>query len=307
MQSFIYKNNRLQQLRGFFATVRSGGVTSGAKSINLSPSSVSKQISTLERDLGFELFFYKKDSMELTKKGLQFYRHALPAFNAIESLYEKFNDKLQERKNRYVSIAGHHSVFSLILPKYLKKIYKEFNQPTIELLYITKEEALQKLTKHEIDFAMYPIESGENIPHDVKVIEAMPYRPVCIMPKEHPLSKYKDNEIRFADISQYNYLHTANYAISQIQKDRVSHGTLKSDIIIENGNWEILKELVKQGLGVTIMHESYVVQDENIDVRKVYHLSPSIKYCFLVRKGEMIKGISERLIDLVLKDLSIEK
>jgi LysR family transcriptional regulator, transcription activator of glutamate synthase operon len=300
MQNFTYKNNRLQQLRGFFATIRSGGVTSGARSINLSPSAISKQISTLERDLGFELFSYTKDSMQLTKKGLQFYRHAVSAFNAIESLYEKFNDKIEERKNKCVSIAGHHSVFSLVLPKHLKTIYKEFNEPKIELLYTTKDDAFTKLAKHEIDFAMYPMEADEIISNDLKIIKVMPYNPVCIMPKGHPLSKKQDNEITFKDISKYNYLHTANYAISQIQKERVSHGILKSNVTIENGSWEILRELVKQGLGITIMHDGYVTQDKDIDIRKVYHLSPSIEYCILVRKGEMIKGISERLISLMM-------
>lgn len=45
-----------QHLEAFLAVMRTGSITSAAKALALSPSAVSQQIATLERDLGAELF-----------------------------------------------------------------------------------------------------------------------------------------------------------------------------------------------------------------------------------------------------------
>jgi len=49
-KQFYYKKNRLQQLKGFYYTVRYGSPSKAAVKMNLVQSSLTMQIQSLERD-----------------------------------------------------------------------------------------------------------------------------------------------------------------------------------------------------------------------------------------------------------------
>ena len=65
ISQFYYKNNRLQQIRGFCNTVTYESLIKASKVMNLSTSSISLQIKTLERDLNTKLL---KRNTKNTKK-----------------------------------------------------------------------------------------------------------------------------------------------------------------------------------------------------------------------------------------------
>ena len=52
MRTFRYKQNRLQQLKGFCAVVETQSVSRAASRIHLTQPTVSLQVQSLERDLG---------------------------------------------------------------------------------------------------------------------------------------------------------------------------------------------------------------------------------------------------------------
>src|SRR5580765_3159502 len=52
---FYYKGNRLKQLRAFCYAVKFGSIARAAEALFLSPSSVSLQLSALEKELGAHL------------------------------------------------------------------------------------------------------------------------------------------------------------------------------------------------------------------------------------------------------------
>ncbi len=77
LSQFYYKNNRLQQIRGFCNTVTYGSLAKAAKILNLTQSSISLQIKTLERDLNTSLI---KRNKKNTKR---FELILIPSHNAM--------------------------------------------------------------------------------------------------------------------------------------------------------------------------------------------------------------------------------
>lgn len=67
--TFYYKNNRSQQLRGFYHTAILGHVTKSATLMNLTQPSISLQIKSLERDLACKLFHCIGPKAILTAEG----------------------------------------------------------------------------------------------------------------------------------------------------------------------------------------------------------------------------------------------
>ena len=64
-----YKQNRLQQLRGFYHAARMKRISKAAVKMHLSQPSVSLQIKALEEELGTQLFVRRGPRIELTHDG----------------------------------------------------------------------------------------------------------------------------------------------------------------------------------------------------------------------------------------------
>ena len=69
MRTFRYKQNRLQQLKGFCAVVENRSVSKAAMRLSLTQPTVSLQVQSLERDLRAKLFERRGPKIELTFEG----------------------------------------------------------------------------------------------------------------------------------------------------------------------------------------------------------------------------------------------
>jgi len=96
IENFYYKNNRLQQLRGFCYAAQLNNISKAAKHLGLTHSSVSLQIKTLERDLGIKLFDRNGPRLSLTKEGEKLLKLALPHIDGID----KYQGGVQKRTDR---------------------------------------------------------------------------------------------------------------------------------------------------------------------------------------------------------------
>ena len=300
---FYYKNNRLQQIRGFCNTVTYGSLSKAANIMNLSPSSISLQIKTLERDLNTKLLKRNKKNtkkFDLSEDGKIFYEMALNVVNGADEICDKFLLKSARYHDTFLKIAGHHSVFSILIPQALKKVKISNPELKLQLSYLTRQEACEKIEKGELDVAIYPIEDLELIQNNLQYQKISPYKPALIIPLDHPLEKVPDKKITFEEIGKYNYIHTGNYAISDIMRYNIASKVLKSDIELNHGSWDILKSLVSAGLGVTIFHEDYCKDSGNIAIKNVQHLSPNIAYYAIFKGGMQPKKLVSDLMDVVV-------
>lgn len=303
ISQFYYKNNRLQQMRGFCNTVVCGSFTKAGEIMGLTQSSISLQIKTLERDLQKKLIQRSKKNSKkfsLTQDGEIFFEMSLPIVNAVDNIYEKFSLEDAQRYESFVKVAAHHSVLSMFIPRALKKIKNFYPNSKFELSYLKRHEAFDKIFDGEIDVAIYPIENIDLLPKNLTYQKIANYKPALITPLGHPLTKIPDKKITFEEIGKYNYIHTGNYAISDIMKYNIASKVLKSDIELNHGSWDILKSLVSAGLGVTIFHEDYCKGAKDIAIKKVRHLSPNIAYYAISKGGAIPKKMVSSLIETVI-------
>ncbi len=305
ISQFYYKNNRLQQIRGFCNTVNYGSLSKAAKVMNLTQSSISLQIKTLERDLSTNLLKRNKKNtkrFELTEDGKILYEMGLQIVKDSDEICEKFLLKSSKYHNNVLKIAGHHSVFSILIPQALKNI--KINNPDLrlQLSYLTRQEACDQIEKGEIDVAIYPMEYLELIQKNLTYQKVSLYKPALITPIGHQLTKIPDKKITFEEIGKYNYIHTGNYAISDIMEYNIATKVLKSDIELNHGSWDILKSLVSAGLGVTIFHEDYCKDSSDIAIKKVPHLSPNIAYYAIFNGGASPKKLVSNLVESIISE-----
>jgi DNA-binding transcriptional LysR family regulator len=291
--NFYYKQNRIQQIRGFITVVQEGTIAKASEVLKQSPASIVNQIQSLEEMLGMKLF--KKDgrNIVLTQKGKKLYDMSLPVYKSVTSLYEEFTELDKKENSNKLEIHAHISVISLVIPKVLQSLGDNFQYENLQLTYTPKQEAINNVLSQECDMAIFPFEKHERV--DTTSIEMIPlfsYKPVIVFKKDFILAKKKDNEITFEDIGNAGqFFHVGKNSISNIQANRLEEGVLKSKIGFENCTWDTLKPFVKQGLGTMIMHKGYLTEEDKkeLDFKAIDNLSSDIKYCALLRKNVYIK------------------
>lgn len=75
-------------LKAFYRIMATGTLTAAAKSMNISPSALSRQLAVLESELGLELFRREKQRLIPTEEGDEFYDEARRLLDSIEQVPE---------------------------------------------------------------------------------------------------------------------------------------------------------------------------------------------------------------------------
>lgn len=299
---FYYKKSRIQQLKGFCYTYQEGSVTKASEKMGLGVSTVTMQIKALEDDLNTKLFNRIKNKLTPTKKGEVFYQMALPIISSADGLFEKFLIESREDENNKIRVGAYHVIFSHILPKHIKKIISLFPKANLLLENMSRSEAYEKLRDDKIDIGIYPVEDGEAIPSEFESVGNFEYDLVLILNKNNPLAKKPYLSITKNDIINNNFIYHLNKNIIANNSwiKFVNRCRVKSNITIESGTWEMVKELVRADIGVGIVSKVYIdTNDKDIVTKPLAHLFVDFRFNIVVRKNGYLNELSQEFIKLI--------
>lgn len=303
---FYYKNNRIQQLRGFYNVVQHGSISAAAKKMNLTQSAVSQQINSLERDVNVNLLDRTAKGVKLTKAGTIFYSQSVNFIQGINDLFESFSEYISNKKLDKIRIASNHVGISYILPKYIKK-YKDQNpNQKIEIYNLSIEECEEKLLNKEIDFFIYP-QSEKGVKDEFEFIPIVKYNAIVLMNKENRLSKKK--KVKLEDIAKENLLRIDPHLITlPCFEELLKSHKIKSSINFINSDWEILRKYVKANLGVAMI-SSIILEGENKDdyVQKdLTDYFPILNYGLFLKKSNILHNNIKEIIKIFTNNKLLE-
>lgn len=293
---FNYKKNRLQQIKGFYYAARCRSISEAAKLMNLTQSTVSLQIQSLERDLGFKLLKRDSKPITLTPEGEDFYKMACPVMHEFESIFERFLMKSNDNEQKKVEIAVHHVAISYLMPK-IVSFFMELNPGTkILIRNISPSEAIKRLKEGKIDLAFYP-----NPPRDpeLRSIDTISYDPVLIMNKNHPLANKRINSLK--DLKDFDLIRIDRNLITlPLFEEAVENHGLGGSIEFENGNWEMLKSFVKENNFVAIISEICLDKnDDDLVVKNLGKFFPAMHYRITMKNGKSLKPVAQNMIQAI--------
>lgn len=294
----MYKKNLLQQIRGFYHVVRCGSVSKAAQFMNLTQSTITLQIQSLERDLNLSLFRRDAKPLVLTKEGEEFYKIACPLMHEFESVVDQFLNKKKEKEEEKIEIAVHHIAISYLMPDIVAIFRKKNPQVKIALRNIAPNDAIQRLRDDKIDLAFYPNMAPRP---EIALREVVSYDPVLIINKKHPFAGKQIKSLK--DFANFDLIRIDQSLITlPLFEEVVRTYKLKGSIEFENGNWEMLKQLVGKNNFAAVV--SQVCLDDNDRALEKINLSqffPKMTYAIATKNRKITRPIIEDFIAAIIE------
>jgi len=298
-KQFYYKKNRLQQIKGFCYTVQTGNMAKAANKMGLTPSTITLQIQSLERDLKIQLFERDLKQIKLTPEGQMFYAHAIFYVQGIDNLFENFTKLSRDKKTEVtISIGGNVSICYL-LPRYIKKFEALHPEVKFQIRNLVKHDAIDRLMKDQIDVLFYSM-TEKLLPSELNFFPVVTYPPILLTNKSHPLAKKK--KVTLDDIKQYKLLRLDPQfiTVSNFDELAICHG-LETKIEFEMANYEILKKFIKADVGIALV-SSICLEDEgdkDFVQKDMSNYFPSLTYGLMVKKGKIIHPLLQEFMNML--------
>jgi DNA-binding transcriptional LysR family regulator len=281
MDVFRYKQNRLQQLRGFCAVVEAKSVSKAAIKMMLTQPTVSLQVQALERELHTRLFDRRGPRIELTPEGALLYELARPLLEGLVEIDRDFEARRNKVEQGRLAIAAGESTIQYVLPTTVQKFAKVHPGISIVLNNVTGVDGLQQLRDRRVDFCVGPL---LDIPADLEFEPVVAFDPVLITASKHPLSKL--SKVTLRQISQYPLILPPRHLSTwrQVELVFLQH-QLPYEVRMEVGGWEVIKRYVELGLGISIVMNVCLTGREKLEVIPVKRYFPQRIYGIVKLKG----------------------
>lgn len=186
----------LRHLRHFVAIAERLSFSKAAEALHLSQPALSRQIQSLEEELGCALFERLPNEIRLTPEGKYLRERGTALLCGVDDLVREMQ-ALGQVKVRRLRLVHFGTFLELFMVPFLHRLHQRHPGWQIDLLEREPAEALRALVRGEVDAAS----TGRAEP---QLLEGLETRllwvdsPLIVVPTDHPLAKRRS--IRMADL-----------------------------------------------------------------------------------------------------------
>lgn len=245
-----------RQLRAFATLAQTGSFTLAARELNLTQSAISHSMKALEDEVRCRLLDRIGKKVTLTQAGEQLLVHAQKILLEMETARERL-DALSRWGHGRLRLGASLTACQYIVPPVLREFKESFPHCTITIEPGDTAVALDLLRQHRIDLAI-ALEPHAESQFDFEPLFTDELK--FIVSPLHPWARA--GRVERAEIVRQNYiLYTKTSLMFEMVGAYFHAEKLVLPTSIELGNVEAIKELVKLGLGISIL-APWVVQEE---------------------------------------------
>jgi LysR family transcriptional regulator, low CO2-responsive transcriptional regulator len=237
-----------RQLRMFCVLVRTGSFTQAARELGVTQSGVSYSMKALENDTGCRLLDRLGKTVIPTQAGEQLLQYATRIMNDMDTARESLA-RLGKWGSGRLRLGASTTACQLLIPPVLREFKESFPAHAITLEPGDTPELVAALLGHRIDLALSL---------EVRREPLLKFHPLFtddlqfIVAPLHPWAKA--GRIERPAIPRQNYILYSKRSITfRLIADYFRREQMELNTVIEAGSMEATKELVKLGLGVSIL------------------------------------------------------
>jgi DNA-binding transcriptional LysR family regulator len=252
--SFMLDVRRLRLLRELNTR---GTVTAAAEALAYTPSAVSQQLATLEREAGVRLVERHGRRLRLTDAGRGLVEHADAVIERLELAEAELAAAAGDEVMGRVRIAAFQTAASGLVLPLLGSLPAQYPKLRLELAEMEAEEALELLPRGEVDIAV--AEEYDYAPR--RRDPSLAYRDVCrdplvvVLPADHPLCADDPKKVPLAGLRDEPWAASrpgTAFSESLVRACRALGG-FEPELRHRSNDLGVLEELVAAGEAVALL------------------------------------------------------
>jgi LysR family transcriptional regulator, low CO2-responsive transcriptional regulator len=236
------------QLRVFCALARTGSFTKAARELSITQSGVSYSIKGLENDTACRLLDRLGKKIMLTQAGEQLFHHASRILKEMETARDSLG-RLGKWGTGRLRLGASTTACQHIIPPVLREFKESFPGHVITIEPGDTPDLATDLLEHRLDLALsLEIQRESQIKFHPLFTDELQF----IISPMHPWAKAV--RIERATVPKQNYILYSKRSLTfRLIEDYFRSEQMVLNTVIELGSVEATKELVKLGLGVSIL------------------------------------------------------
>ena len=238
----------LRQLEIIRAIADSGSFTAAGAKLHVSQSAISRQILLLEDELGEPVFHRIGRRIRITPAGESLLQLSHRVFQDLQDTVSAISDK-QESLNGTMRLVGGMTVCLYVFPALLAEMRRVHPHLDLKITVGTAERSIAMLRSGAGDLGLItlPVDAADLV--SVPVLEE---ELLLVTYPTHPLAKKK--AITPADLSRQHFIVFETGSITRkLVEEFFTRERIKPEIVMETENVEIIKAMVRHGLGISII------------------------------------------------------
>jgi DNA-binding transcriptional LysR family regulator len=260
---------RIEQLQAFLAVAETGSFQKAARQCGISQSTISRQIQSLEADIGTELF-HRTASAKLTQAGDRLLPHAKKIFQEWTSAKSKIAELLTGKQPE-LCVAAIHSVCAHHLPPVLQKFCKDYPEVQLRVTALGSDRALKVLRDGMVDVAIVMHNRWlANTPE--MVVEVLYDEAIeVLMAANHPLTQYP--EVPWSELVNYpQVVFKDGYGMQRLVQEKFARQGKILQAVVELNTLDAFRGVVRQGEMVALLPHSALLdarKDATLAIRSI--------------------------------------
>lgn len=270
----------------------------------ITPSTLSKHIMSLEKELGDVVLFHRsKHTVELTELGKAF----LPKIQKTLSDYDSALAVIQQSRS---SICGKITIGFLdaaaknILPSVLEKYRDLYPEVQVNLFSGQVGDLLEAYNNQKMDIALTMLFPNAVPPSSANVRTLCEDSVSVVFPSGHPLEKKE--HIYIDDLLQYPLIlpsHQQFHDYALLVEDYIEHGPMPPNVICDFTHIDTAIIMIEANMGISILPTNISRNTSTVVFREISDYKPVLKIIIVWNKRRINPGTLE-FVELISREYS---
>ena len=234
----------------FCRVVEQGSFTRAAEELGYSQSAVSQNVRALEQETGVTLLSRRKDGVQLTQDGQEFYPYIQSIFQAEQAL-ERKRQETMGLQNSLIRIGTFTSVSRNLLPPMMKRFKEKYPDVRFVLRQGEYTSIPQWIRQGEIDFGFVNQDAVEGMETRLLYEDHM----LAVLPQGHRLEEKSSLTLRDISTEPLILLDEGEHSVLL---DAFHSAGLTPNLAYEVYDDYSILSMVHQGLGISVLYEKVV-------------------------------------------------
>ena len=238
----------LRQLEIIRAIADTGSFTAAGEKLHVSQSAISRQILLLEEELGEPVFHRIGRRIRITPAGESLLQLSNRVFQDLQETVSAISDK-QESLRGTMRLVGGMTVCLYVFPALLAEVRREHPNLDLKITVGSAERSIAMLRSGAGDLGLITLPVEAN---DLVSVPVLREELLLVTYPTHPLARKR--QVTPLDLNRQPFILFESGSITRRIVDQFfMRERIEAEIVMETENVEIIKAMVRHGIGISII------------------------------------------------------